>query len=231
MYLVAGLLVLALPAAARNTGGVFGPVVNEGHRSLQYRSAYDLDSYGFAQRLHYQQSLNGDLRLRGVLQTVKNADSDLDLDFFQAELLWQLDDLSDSWQHALRFDLRIRTEGRPGLVGLHWTNQIDFGDRWIARFIAMTTTDFGDGASGDIGLQTRASLSRAVGSSARLGIETFNVYGVVGDVPGLDEQQHQAGPTFSASLGGRWSLFASAVFGLTDATPDAQARLWFTRGF
>ena len=59
--LVAGLMttLFAFPAMAQNTGGVFGPVVNEGHRSAQYRLAIVPDAAGgetaHAHRLHYQQ--------------------------------------------------------------------------------------------------------------------------------------------------------------------------------
>ena len=121
--LAAGFLLVALPAAGQNTSGVFSPVVDEGHRSMQYRSAYDSDTYGFAQRLHYQQSINDDLRWRIILQTRKNDDSRFDTDYVRGELLWQLADPRPGWQHALRFDARIRTEGRPAAVAVHWANQ------------------------------------------------------------------------------------------------------------
>ena len=52
-----GSLIVSETAFAQNTGGVFGPVVKEGHRSFQYRAAVNPDNAlgqtGFAQRLHY----------------------------------------------------------------------------------------------------------------------------------------------------------------------------------
>ena len=101
----AGLLLFAVPAAGQNTGGVFGPVVNDGHRSAQYRAAYDFDTYGLAQRVHYQQAINGDLMWRVLVQARKTADSRVDTDFVQGELFWQLPDPNPRWQHAVRFGI------------------------------------------------------------------------------------------------------------------------------
>lgn len=99
---------LALPqvAVAQN--------IKEGHKSAQYRIAINPDNAlgetGFAQRLHYQQSLNGDMMWRVIGQTKKTSDSDFDLDFLQAELFWELSDDNDQHKTGLRFDARLRDE-------------------------------------------------------------------------------------------------------------------------
>ena len=79
------LLILLSPlyAMAQNTGGVFPPDVNEGHKSAQYRIAANLDNDRFAQRLHYQQAIDGDLMWRIVGQTRETATSDFDFDYVQ----------------------------------------------------------------------------------------------------------------------------------------------------
>ena len=229
--LAVGLLFVSLPAAGQNTGGVFGPVVNEGHRSWQYRAGYDLDSYGFAQRFHYQHALNGDLMLRGIVQAAKTDDSQVDFAFFQGELFWQLDDLGDNWQHGVRFDVRLRSEGRPAILGFNWMNQFQLSERWMSRLLVLTATDVGDGASGDVLVQTRASVTYTASNGLRPGLEMFNVYGAIDDMPGLNGQLHQAGPTLSRAVGDDWQFFSSVLFGLTGATPDTQARFWMSRSF
>ena len=229
--LAAGLLLVALPAAGQNTGGVFGPVVNDGHRSWQYRVAHDLDNYGFAQRFHYQQALNDDLMLRGIVQTTKTDDSRADFAFFQGEMFWQLDDPGDGWQHGVRFDVRLRSEGRPAILGVNWMNQFRLGERFLSRFLVLTATDVGDGASGDFLVQTRASVTYSASNGLRPGLEMFNAYGAIDDMPSLDRQLHQAGPTLGLTIGDSWQLFSSVLFGLTSATPDTQARFWVARPF
>ena len=81
-HLFLGLLILVLStlsAAAQNTGGVFPPSVDEGHKSAQYRAAYNADNDNFNQRLHYQQAINGDFMWRIIGQTRETASSDFDL--------------------------------------------------------------------------------------------------------------------------------------------------------
>ena len=61
-------------------------MVNEGHKSAQYRTTCKLDTEGVSQRVHYQQAINGYLMWRGLVSARKTADSDVDMDFIQAEL-------------------------------------------------------------------------------------------------------------------------------------------------
>lgn len=231
VVIAAGLLSALTTARAENTGGVFGPVVNHGHRSGQYRAGYDTGTYGLAQRLHYQHALDGNRMWRVILQARKTPDSDFDADFVQAELFWQLGDFSSSWRHGFRFDLRVRTEGRPAQLGVNWTNEIDINERWRARWILLAATDVGESASGDVRVSSRASLMYRGRPGISMGLETFNTYGALGDVPALDEQSHVLGPALAANVGDDWQLFASALVGLTDASPDAQLRVWFGRPF
>lgn len=197
---------------------------------MQYRTAYDFDTDGFAQRLHYQQSINGNLRWRVILQTRKTDDSRFDTDYLRGELLWQLADPRSGWQQALRFDARVRTEGRPAAVAVHWVNQFALAEDWRARFIVLAATEVGDGANSDLVMQTRASVQYRLSPAVGAGLEMFNTFGAIDDIPTLQAQDHQLGPFVTARLGGKWSLQAGVLFGLSDAASDAQGRFWITRG-
>lgn len=231
--LVTAFLFLAFTttAKAQNTGAVFGPVVSEGHRSAQYRSAFDTDSDGFAQRIHFQQALNGKYQLRVLAQSRKTADSDFDFDFFQAELTWDITDEARYWQTGLRFDVRVRDRGRPVTLGVDWTNQFQLNEHWQARLLAITSLDVGDGARDGIGLQTRASLYRRVSDRQQLGLEMFSNYGTTADFLDLDEQSHQIGPFTNWSLGDGWSVFGGVLLGVSEAAPDVNLRLFVGRSF
>ncbi|MEL7104098.1 MAG: hypothetical protein AAGL97_16220, partial [Pseudomonadota bacterium] len=105
--LMATAFVVSTPTAlAQNTGGIFPPIVNEGHKSAQYRVAYNPDTEGLSQRVHYQQAINGDVMWRGLVSARKTDDSDVDVDFIQAELFWELSDDDDDWKTGFRFDAR-----------------------------------------------------------------------------------------------------------------------------
>ena len=97
-----------------NTAGVFPPVVQEGHRSLQYRVTLNPDSGAFGTRLHYQESLNDDVMLRGIVHASESATGHSKVDFVQGELFWDLSEDTDRLRHGFRFDARAR--GRRTLV-------------------------------------------------------------------------------------------------------------------
>jgi len=231
LFIGAAVAVTLPTAAAQNTGGIFPPMVNEGHKSAQYRVTYNPDTEGLSQRLHYQQAINGDLMWRGLVSARKTGESDVDFDFIQAELFWELSDDDDAWKTGLRFDARIRDDDRPGLVGVHWTNQFPVTDNWYGRFVALSAVDIGDDARDGIFLQTRGNLFTRLETGQTIGVELFNSYGSTDNFLDLDKQGHQIGPFASFPVNEDWSLFTGALFGLTDASADAELRFWITRGF
>jgi len=181
-------LSLSNVAFAQNTGGVFGPTVNQGHKSLQYRGAINPDNNfgetGFAQRLHYQQAINGDFMWRIL------------------GLFWELSGNDDKHKTGLRFDARLRGDNRAEQLGLNWMNQFNFDGGWSAR------------ASGHT-----------------LGVELYNNYGNTGNIRSFNEQSHTIGPFISTSIAEKTSVFAGPLFGLSEAAPDLEARIWITQGF
>lgn len=226
-----GALLLVTPAMAQNTGGVFGPVVNEGHSSFEYRATFDPDSNAFAQRIHYQEALNDDFMWRAVIGSRKTEDSDFDFDFFQAELFWELSDDDDDWKRGLRFDLRFTDEDRPHVFGINWANEYHFNEDWSGRFITLTAVEFGDNTRGGIFFQTRASLMRRVNADLSLGLELYSVYGSTDDFLGASDQTHQLGPVASFSVSENLRVYTNVLFGLNENSEDPQLRLWFTRAF
>lgn len=228
-------LMLAISATAdtsfaSNVGGVFGPGVTQGDQSAQYRGAYDPDNNNFVQRIHYQHALNDDVRLRGVFQARKTADSDVDFDFFQGELQWQLKG-SAKRQQAVRLDVRIRDRGRVGSLGLNWTNQFTLSPTLSARAIVLAAVEVGNGARSGVLLQTRSSLTHKLNKRFSVSAELFSEYGSSTDFDSFDDQIHQIGPALSGKLADDWSFFSGVLVGATDASPDTSLRLWLSKSF
>ena len=219
------------PAFAQNTGGVFGPVVNEGHKAAQYRITFDPDSDNWAQRLHYEQSLNGDVMVRGIVQTRETPSSELDFDFLQGELFWELATNSDAWKTGLRFDARYRNDDRPEIFNINWMNQFQLAPNLSARALLLTNVEVGDQARDGVFLQSRFNLTHRFPSRASVGVEVFNSYGSTDKFRKLREQSHQIGPFATVPLADEWDIFVGALFGVTQATPDTNLRLWVTRVF
>ncbi|MCR9279210.1 MAG: hypothetical protein NXH85_14695 [Pseudomonadaceae bacterium] len=216
-------------AHASTTGGVFGPVVDEGHRSLQYRAAHDLDSHAFSHRLHAQSALTGSLMLRGVIQGRKTNDARSDLDLLQAELFWELSDDQSASKHGLRVDLTWRDDQQPSSVGLNWMSDWTTSSGWLLRAIAMSDIQFDSNRASGVGLQTRMHASKPINNRTRAGVELFSRYGRTDDLAGINDQSHLAGPIIDIRTDNGWSVFTGVLLGLTNGSPDAQIRLWLTR--
>ena len=226
---------IAPNAMAQNTGGVFPIQVNEGHRSLQYRAAIDPDNaqdeFGFAQRLHYQQAINGDFMWRIVGQTQKTESSDFDFSFLQAELFWEMSDDEDQHKTGLRFDARLTDGDRAEQLGVNWVNQFNFDNGWHARALVLSSVQIGDTAADGINLQTRARVGKKLENGPLIGVEMYNNYGRTSDFGSFDEQSHTIGPFISTPIGNKVSRFAGPLFGFSSAAPDVEARLWLTKSF
>jgi len=227
------LLLFSGVSFAQGTGSIFAPMVNEGHRSFQYRMVVDpnddMNEVGFAQRLHYQASIDGDFRWRLIGQTRKTNDSDFDFDFVQAELSWDLSEDEQPYRTGLRFDVRVRDEDRPNQLGLHWTNQYNFGNDWHARGILMTSVQVGNNAASGVTIQTRWRVAKRLEQGQTLGAEFYNNYGNSRDFGDFNDQNHSIGPIYVKSLGSGWSVLSSALFGLSDQAADTELKLWFTK--
>ncbi len=183
------------------------------------------------QRLHYEQALNGAWRWRLVGQVRETDDSIIDPDFVRGELVWQVTPDGQKYQSGFRFEGRYRFEDRPGDVTVHWINQWRHVDNWTFRVLVGATRQIGNDPADGLLLQTRASAYTSLPSGPRIGVETYNEYGSTDDWLPLDEQEHEIGPFAVFSLTEGWSLFAGALFGLTDASADEQLRLRLTRDF
>lgn len=216
-------------ALAQNTGGVFPPTVNDGHKSLQYRITLS-DNDKSAQRIHYQEAINDDFMWRVVGQ-VKSQGNDTGFDYLQAELFWDFSNKGDDWAQGVRFDFRVRDEDRPSQFGLNWMHQIKLSDRLTARALALSTVQFGDNAADGIALQSRGNLIYKATDKVNVGAELYNSYGSTDRLQSFKNSQQQFGPFVTFPLRKNTSLYVNALFGLSKATPDTDIRLWVTQGF
>jgi len=236
MFGIWAALLMCVPCAhSQTTGGVFPPTVNENHQSLQLRIAVDPDGrnddFAYASRLHFQKALNDDFMWRVIGQVKNTADQDVELDFLQAELFWELSSNEDQSKHGFRLDVRLRDDNRPEQLGLNFMNQFNFGGNWSARVLALTSAQFGENSNDGINLQSRFRIARRFGGKETLGVELYNNYGNTGNIGSFNEQSHMIGPFFATPLSDGVSLFTGPLFGLSDAAADAEARLWITKSF
>lgn len=220
----------AVSAAAQNTGGVFPPSVDDGHKSVQYRSAFNTDTDRFAQRLHYQQAINGDFMWRVIGQTRETTSSDFDFDFVQAELFWELSPDDTPYRHGVRFDARLRDDNRPHQLGFNWIHQWKFGDGWTGRLVGLSSFQFGENDADGIFLQPRAHISRKLDNGFSLGLEYYGNFGSTENLT-LRRTGQTAGPFVSTKIAEKTSIMAGVQLGLNSVAPDTDLRLWLTQGF
>ncbi|MEP1229414.1 MAG: transporter [Litorimonas sp.] len=216
-------------AHAQNTGGIFSPIVNEGHRSLQYRATFSDDDRS-AQRVHYQDAINDDFMWRVVGQVISDGNN-TDFDFLQGEMFWDLSDKNDKWAQGLRFDIRVRDDNRPNQFGLNWANEFKLSDRLQARALVFSTLQFGDNSANGIFLQTRGSLTYKATDKVNVGVESYNNYGSTNDFQFLKDSQQQIGPFVTFPVHKNTSIFLNALFGVSQSAPDTDLRFWVTQSF
>ncbi len=216
---------------SQNTGGVFGPVVNEGHRALEYRATYAQESDGLSQRIHYQQSLDTKIMWRVVIGTRKTDESASDFDSARGELFWQLTEDHKSYQTGVRFDLVTRDDNRPNTFGLNWMNQFKLNESWSSRLLLLTSSEFGEQKRDGIFLQSRAQVNKKLKSNFSTGIELYSSYGSTEDFSDTDEQIHQIGPYIRLPAAKSLSIYGNILFGITSATSDTEFRIWITKNW
>ena len=219
------------PAASQLTSGISGPEITEGAAHIGYRAAFDPDQNGFAQRIHVERSLSGDIAVRGVVQIRKTDVRAADFDYAQGEVRWQITPDGARWASGLRLDARIRDRGRPGQIALHWVNQVQLTENMRTRFSAIASLQAGTNRQTGTFLQTRGELTRRLGGGIDMGGELYSIYGRASDLLPLSEQTHLAGPFVSLPLTKSLTLRTGALIGLTSSSPDTTFRVFLSQGF
>ncbi|WJG07797.1 hypothetical protein [Aliiglaciecola sp. LCG003] len=229
------LLLIPMTASANNVGGVFGPVINPTDKSLMFRYATSPGENGgedaIATRLHYQQALNTDFRLR-LLAQGRDISNDFQYDSAAVELLWQFQHRQQGdWDSALRFDFRTRRGDRAESVGVNWTNQWKLADSWSARAVGSLAWQFGsDKAATGTSFSTRAQISYKTESKLTLGMDMFNSFGKIGDFGSFNDQNHAIGPTISGKAANMKYMFGY-LKGVSDGARDDVFRFWLGTSF
>lgn len=222
-------------AAAQNTSGVTGPVVNAGHRAAEYRLAFAPGEGGapdaYAHRFHYEQALDGHRMARLVLQTNDTQGQGAEFSYLQGQFFWELSSDEDAWKRAFRFDARLTGGGGPHELRVSFANQWALTDRLSARLMALAGVEAGDGRKDGITLASRAWLAYDLDPDVTIGVETLNPYGSTSDLSRFGVSNHQAGPFVSAGLGQDWAVAGRVLFGLSDAAPDTDFRFELERRF
>ena len=225
-----GLLTLSNSTSA-NTAGVFPPVVQEGHRSLQYRVTLNPDTGAFGTRLHYQESLDDDVMLRGIVHASESATGHSKVDFVQGELFWDLGEDTDRLRHGFRFDARARGRGKPSSVSVNYALQYSVSPQWQARLAVLNTRSFGGKANTDIQFQARSQLSYRASQAVSLNLEYYSQLGAIDNFNPWKNQKHQIGPSVNWRVANGWTLYGGFLSSMNNSSPDTVYRMWVTKAF
>ena len=214
-----------------NTAGVFPPVVQEGHRSLQHRVTLNPDTGAVGTRLHYQESLSDDVMLRGIVHASESATGHSKVDFAQGELFWDLSEDTDQLRHGFRFDARARGRGEPSSVSVNYGLQSNVNPQWQVRLALLNTRSFGGKANTDIQFQARSQLSYLASTAVSLNLEYYSQLGAIDDFNPWKTQKHQIGPSVNWRVANGWTLYGGFLSSMNNSSPDTVYRMWVTKAF
>lgn len=234
LALISGLL--AGEAAAQNTSSVFGPKVRDGAASADYRFGYVPGENGAPDR--YAHRIAGGFSLderRAVSLVLRGTDrggpAGFEYDYMQAQFSWEASPEDAAfWSTGFRFDARLANGDRPDQLGANWTNQFELSDRVSARAILLTAVQSGERAADGVLLAARGQVSYDLGGGASVALLSFNSLGSTEDF-GTGGRSQQLGPVVTGRIAGDWTWTFGNLFGLNEATPDNDVRLWIGRSF
>lgn len=225
---------IADEAQAQSLAGVPGAEINHGERTLDYRAGDSLPDDGrdfrFGHRLHYQHAINGDWRVRLLVQQVENGSGGLATQFVSLQSQHQLIDpkRSGGWASAARVDGFIPVDDIPGRARLVLLNSFDFASGVQIRGDMFFAREFGDSRAAGIDFETRAEISAPATARTRVGAQLYNRWNSTADFGAFDDQRHQAALFVRSRLTKQLGLEAGWLFGLSEAAADADFRVILT---
>lgn len=221
------------------TGNVGSAGITSGDRSIELRTGID-DTGTLASRLHYDQALTGWYQFRVIAAFEKPDGASMEYNGVTLEnwLQWSEEGDDGSGLNAgarLSYTVSEGTEPDEAEIRLTLTDRFSEGWEWRANAIGEIET--GSGGEEGVGLETRLQLSRATrlnwlaSTNWRVGGELFSEYGNTRDIPGLQDQAHQAGPILKTSWDNGVYLQAGLRRGLTRGADDWMGKLFIGREF
>jgi hypothetical protein len=222
------ILMLSAPAFAQNTSSVSGANIVAGQTELGYRAAYAIEDGGdadaFAHRLHYQQALDEDWRVRAIILQ-SDRGGEFEVRSVQLEVQKQFVEGADhhGWNSAIRVDGLIPTEDdRPGRARIGWLNGLDLGRKWQVRANLYLAREIGENARRSLMVEARAEATYKLPSGTRIGLQSFNT----ARTADLFAQRRQLGLVVKGKLTESLSYETGALFGLSADASDAEFRLF-----
>ncbi|WP_018147609.1 hypothetical protein [Henriciella marina] len=222
-------------AQAQNTSSVSGPVVSAGDREVEYRFGWvpgeDGRGDSFGHRFDYRLSVNERTSLKVATNFEDNPGEDIRFDNINVEYLIELSpEDADIWKTGIRFDARVSNGPDPERIGFNWLNQWQLSDRLRARAQLIATRQLGYNGRKSIDFEVRSSLSWKIGADHDIALLSFTNLGSSDDFS-VGGRVQQAGPALSGKLGNGYGWTAGTLFGLSDAAPENDIRLWITKSF
>ena len=221
------------------TGNVGSAGISPGDRSVEVRAGMD-DAGNLASRVHYDQALTGwyQVRLIAAFERPDEGDTDFTGLTFENWFQWSEENSDGSgFNGGARFAYTFSDGGGPDEAEFRLTLTDKFASSWEWRANVIAEMETGTGREDGAGLQTRLQLTRAINPAWlgtrdwRFGAEVFSEYGNSEDIPGWNDQAHQAGPVFKAEWENGVFLQTAIRAGLTDGADDWMGKIFVGRAF
>lgn len=221
------------------TGNVGSAGIRSGDRSIEWRTGID-DTDNLATRIHYDQALSGWYQFRVIAAFQKPVGGEFNYTGITLEnwIQWSEESSDGSgFNGGARISYSVSDGSGPDEAEIRLTLTDRFLEDWEWRANAIGEVETGTGREKGVGLETRLQLTRAArldwlgATDWRVGGELFSEYGNTEDIPGLEEQAHQAGPVFKASWDNGVYLQAGLRKGLTRSADDWMGKIFIGREF
>lgn len=155
----------------------------------------------------------------------------MDFDFARIEAVWQVTLDGEDYQAGVRFEGRLRGDGRADEVRANWINQWSLGDGWRARTILMNTYQVAQRTNDELQFAGRFGLSRKIPSGVRLGVHSFVDFGDTSGLRVLNGNEAEAGPFVSFDLMDSVDVYIGTLHGITASFDDNQVRVFVGKSF
>lgn len=219
-------------AWAQDVNGVPNADVNAGAESISFRTAFQPASsgrpYAYAQQVAYQRSFSDSWSTRLSIQHGTRNGTDFGFRFLQADVQYQFaEDQKYGWDGSILLIARVPDDGDgPGRLGAAIAAKYTPDIHWEMRGVVFAGHEFGLGSRNGVALATRVEATRDIAAKVRVGamlVDNFNTSAHFGS---FNEQSHQAGIVAKGFLTHSLSFNAGAMFGISDAAPDEEFRLF-----
>ena len=235
---VIGLNIFASAVSAQTISSVGSPNVSKDVTVIETRLGYSTDKDGGAQnqrlrgRFHVDHGFTNNYAARLIIAGDKRRNTNYEHDSITFENRFDLFDADEiGFDFGMRGSYTLKDgDKKPDNITIGFYELLPL-KKWEIRANQFISHEIGEGSDSGVSLANRIQATYPLINNHRIGVETFNNFGIVKNLSGYSNQDHVLGTVLKGKFMESFAYETGYFTGISNNSPDHNYKLFLSKRF